>query len=164
MAGPWKRVVIVVVVAVVDLLALPSEDAEDVVGAEVYEGDIDGAGTGAPAVGGVEEDVADELVVSGVRRGVDAEPVQIRRRVDAGPPHGDGAVGPGEGRRGHGEGNAGEGRGNVTGEEDEEAIKDTRGFVGNHWRLVEDGDRTSCFLVVGINREQRKRSGEPKRS
>ena len=58
----------------IDLGLRPSEDPERVVRSEVgeREGDRAGAGAGSPRGGGVEEFVADEVVVRRVRRGVDA--------------------------------------------------------------------------------------------
>lgn len=97
-----------VAVAVVDLVAGPSEDAEDVISAEVDKGDFDGAGASGPATGVSKEDVSDEILVAGVRRRVDAEPIEFRRRFDAGPSHSNGATGASEGRGGNGDRNAGE--------------------------------------------------------
>lgn len=56
----------------IDLGLRPSEDPERVVRSEVGEREGDRAGAGSPRGGGVEEFVADEVVVRRVRRGVDA--------------------------------------------------------------------------------------------
>lgn len=61
--GPGEGVVIVVVVAIVDLVDGPAVETEGVARAEVDEGEVEGAGTGGPGWGGVEEEVADEVFV-----------------------------------------------------------------------------------------------------
>lgn len=82
-----------VVVAIVDLVSGPSEDAELVMGSEVGKGEGDGSGSTKVVRGGVEEEVADEILVGGARWRVDAKPVEIGGGVDAGPPDLDGVVG-----------------------------------------------------------------------
>lgn len=90
----------------VDLVPGPSEKAEDVISAEVHEGDFDGAGALEPATGVSKEDVSDEILVTRFRRRVDAEPIEFRRRFDTGPSYSDDAAGAGEGRRVNGDRNA----------------------------------------------------------
>ena len=63
----------------------PSEDPEGVVGSEVDEREGNGARPGLPRGGGVEEHVADEVLVIGVWGRVDAEPVELGRFGDSGP-------------------------------------------------------------------------------
>lgn len=66
----------------VDFGAGPSEDPEGVVGSEVDEREGEGARPGLPGRGFGEEEVADEVVVGGGGRRVDAYPVELRRRID----------------------------------------------------------------------------------
>lgn len=60
-----------------DLGFRPAEDPELVGGAEVDEGEREGAMAGLPGGGIVEEEVADEVGIGGVRRRVDAEPIEV---------------------------------------------------------------------------------------
>lgn len=103
-----QGVVVVVEPGAVDLGLGPPEDPEGVVGAEVGQGEGDGARPGGEVgrVGG-EEDVADEEVVRGVGRGVDAEPVEAGGGVDAGPSDPDRVAGFGEDLGGDGQGGCG---------------------------------------------------------
>lgn len=71
--------------AVADLAAEPAKEAELVIGSEVDEGEGDGSGSGKVSGGGVEEEVADEIAVGGVRGRVDPEPIEIGGGVDVGP-------------------------------------------------------------------------------
>lgn len=102
-----ERVVIVVLALGVDLGAGPAEDAEGVVGAEVDEGEGEVAGAGAPRGGLREEEVSDEVVVRGGRRGIDGEEVEVGGGRDAGPAEIDGGAGGWEGGWRGGEGGFG---------------------------------------------------------
>lgn len=96
-----------VVVLGVDLRLEPPEDPEVVVGSEVDERESDGTRPGFPCGGGVEEEVADEIVRPGSGRRVDSDPVEPRRRIDAGPPDCYWVAGFGEDFWGDGDGDTG---------------------------------------------------------
>lgn len=115
--GPRQGVVVVVGLVRVDLGFGPVEDPELVVGSHVDERDRDGARPGLPVWGGGEEDVADEVAVGGVCRGVDPQPVEMRRRGDAGPLDRDRVARFGDGFWGDGDGDLGCGLGEEVGEE-----------------------------------------------
>lgn len=70
---------VVVLALRVDLGLGPAEYAEGVVGSEVDEWEGEGTRPGLPRGGFREEEVADEVVVGGGGRRVDAYPVQLRR-------------------------------------------------------------------------------------
>lgn len=89
---------IVVVVAVVDLVAGPSEDPKLVIGSSVDEGDGDGSRSAPPGLGSVEEAIPNEVIVGRVGRRVDSKPIELRRGIDSRPPDGDRAAGFGQGQ------------------------------------------------------------------
>lgn len=92
MGGSGQRVVVVILTFRVDLGLGPAVDPEGVVGSEVDQRDRDVPGSGLPARGRGEEDVADEVVVVGGRGRVDSEPVELGRGFDAGPLDDDGVA------------------------------------------------------------------------
>lgn len=76
---------VVIVTLRVDLGFGPVEDPEGVVGSEVDQRNRNVTSSGLPGGGGGEEDVADEVLVGRGGGRVDSEPVESRRRFNAGP-------------------------------------------------------------------------------
>lgn len=86
----------------VDFGFCPVEDPELVVGSHVDQRDRDGTRAGLPSRRRREENIADEVAVGGIGGGVDAEPIEMRRRVNAGPSDRDPVARFGYGVRGDG--------------------------------------------------------------
>lgn len=87
----------VLVLAVgVDFGSGPVEDPEGVVGSEIDEREGNGTRPGFPCGRIGEEEVADEVIVEGIGRGVNSEPIEVGGGVNAGPVNEDGVAGFGE--------------------------------------------------------------------
>lgn len=84
-------------VLVIDFGSGPVKDTELVAGSGIGEGKGDGSGPGKIGGGGVEEEVAYELLVGGVRRGVDGDEIEVGGGLDVRPLDSDRVVGFGEG-------------------------------------------------------------------